>query len=152
MKDIFISYNWGSKQVVQTVVDLLKSKDGYKVWMDDYVMKPGDQFRKEIKDGIDNCKLFIAFITKSYCDSLNCQSETHYAFDKRKKCIYVMLEENLGDDPTGIGLIVAPSLRLNAYQFVNHKDWPVNLYDTLSQNIKDILNNNKTPKLYLFIY
>ena len=149
MNDIFISYNWGSsKDDVKKIVDLLKKNDGYQVWLDDYVMRPGDQFRKEIKDGIDNCKLFIAFITKNYCESSNCQSEIHYAFDKKKKCIYVMLENNFGGDPTGIELIAAPYLRLNAYQFVNHKDWPIILYDpnVPSRTCRALPNNSATAR------
>ena len=147
MKNIFISYNWDNKKDVHEIVGLLRSKDEHQVWLDENNMNAGDILHGEIKKGIENCKLFVAFITKKYCESQNCQLEIKYAFEMKKKCIYVKLEENLGDDKAGIGLLIAGSLRLNGFDYKKDKSWPVNLYNQLSNDIKKHLNNEESLQL-----
>jgi hypothetical protein len=87
MFDVFISYNWGIKQQVQKLYQVLTSLN-YKVWLDERELNAGSSpLTAELATAIKNSKVFLSCITTDNCRSFNCrvcfsQKETNdHAFD-----------------------------------------------------------------------
>ena len=114
---IFVSYEWGKKEIVKEIAKCLKSKTNHKIWIDDNSMIPGDTLHKNIQDGINNSEIVLAFDTLAYCESRNCQLEIKFANRMTKKILYIVLERlgNVGALPNGMGVLLAENLCFNAY-------------------------------------
>ncbi len=93
MFDVFISYNWGIKQQVKKLYDILTSLN-YKVWLDDTELNAGSSpLTTELALAIKNSKVILSCITKDYCKSFNCNREIEYASNTKKQIIVLMIEE-----------------------------------------------------------
>ena len=149
MFDVFVSYNQASsKEIVFKLVDKLKTEENLKVWADENEMDVGDNLYDEMANGIRTCKLFLAFITKEYCESSNCRKEIEFANTINKKCVYVMLEElDLeNDDLKGVGLLLGCNYRFNAYKQANCKiEWSTEYCTKLVNIIHAKLNDLPRP-------
>jgi hypothetical protein len=90
-KYIFASYAHNDKEVVMPILEELK-KRGYRVWYDDNI-KPGSEWLTEITNKIQQCGIFMAFVSSSYNKSKNRRNELSYSASlEKKKCITVYLE------------------------------------------------------------
>ena len=91
-KDIFISYRRGEKKdLVKTLYQILQNQ--YSCWFDESDIGIGTQISPEIKKGIDECKIFMAFFTEDYFESEWCLGEVNYALDGKKDIVQIRLEE-----------------------------------------------------------
>ena len=92
-KDIFISYNWGIKNQVKILYDVLKNLK-YDVWLDDRELSAGNSsLTAELASAIKNSKVFLSCVTEKYCKSFNCNLEFEYASAKKKPTIVLMVEK-----------------------------------------------------------
>ena len=141
--DVFISYNWGNAELVHKLCDRLEKEENLKLWVDRNKMQPGDDIYSEMEKGIRQSNVIVAFITKKYCESANCQLEIKFANQQKgSKCLYVMLEKGLEkEDLNGIGLLIAANYRINAYKEDGClTNWSEDLYRTLVTAIQAKLN------------
>ena len=150
-KDLFISYAWSNtSQLVQSIAKKLESNYDFKVWIDQNEMVSGKTLHENIQNGINNSELMLAFVTRAYCESHNCQLEIQYGNRIKKKILYIILER-LGDVsrlPNVMGVLLAENICFNAYgdewnaQNI-HNEWTERSLDRLVQAIKDA--NIKKP-------
>ena len=69
-----------------------------------------------IQDGINNSDCVVAFVTKEYCESANCQLEVQYAKRIRKMIIFIVLEKlDVANLPNGMGVLLAERFCMNTY-------------------------------------
>ena len=141
---VFISYQWDSSYLVHELSKKLENEDNIKVWIDFNEMQPGDDVFREMENGIRESSLFIAFITRKYAKSVNCQREIKYANElKPNRCLYVMLEKGLDkENLNGIGLLIAGYYRLNAFKEENG-GWSENLYKKFVDSIREMLEGRQ---------
>ena len=116
-KNIFISYHWGRfKAHVQKLAQELETKYGKTVWIDIVEMVPNLNLHQMIQDGINNSDCVVAFVTKEYCESANCQLEVQYAKRIRKMIIFIVLEKlDVANLPNGMGVLLAERFCMNTY-------------------------------------
>lgn len=99
-KDIFISYSSDDKEYVYPIVDKL-IEDGYDCWIDRNDIRRAGQYNEEIFLAIDQCLIFLAFMSCSYAEKPYCQREYNNAIAKSKNIMLVCLdkitEEMLGE-------------------------------------------------------
>ena len=60
--DIFVSYQWNIKDQVKEIADLLKT-NGFRVFIDDSFLKPGDELIPKLGSAIIKSKIFLSFVT-----------------------------------------------------------------------------------------
>jgi len=92
--DIFISYRHSSNEQedrwVDTFCEHLKSRlselvGDIKFWRDTAEVRAGDQWRPEIADALDSAAIFLAIISRTYCDSDVCRSELRQFLERLKE-------------------------------------------------------------------
>ena len=88
---IFVSYSHMDSDKVMPVIRRWL-EDGYRVWYDDGI-SPGTEWPEVIAQHLNDCELFVAFLSNSYMDSFNCKREIDFAVRKRKNFLTVFLEE-----------------------------------------------------------
>lgn len=90
-KYIFISYSHKDTDRVMPIISRLMN-EGFRVWYDDGI-SPGTEWPEVIAQHLNDCELFVSFLSNSYMDSVNCKREIDFAVRKRKKFLAVFLEE-----------------------------------------------------------
>ena len=88
---LFISYSHKDIDRVMPIVSRIYEL-GYNVWYDEGI-DPGTEWADTIALHIEECSIFIAFLTRSFIESKNCLDELDYARDKGVKQILIYLEE-----------------------------------------------------------
>ena len=88
---LFISYSHKDMDRVMPIVSRIHEL-GYNVWYDEGI-DPGTEWADTIALHIEECSIFIAFLTRSFIESKNCLDELDYARDKGVKQILIYLEE-----------------------------------------------------------
>ena len=92
MFNVFISSNWGIKQQVQKLYQVLTSLN-YKVWLYERELNAGSSpLTAELAMAIKNSKVILSCITTDYCKSYNCNLEVEYVSAKKKQMIALMIE------------------------------------------------------------
>lgn len=117
--DFFISYNWGIQSKVKVLYNFIANVKGYSSWRDENQMKPSDWLYDEIARGITNSKVIITCITKAYSLSDNCKREISFAVDQKKPIIALMFENVTLAELGGVGVIIAPLLRIYLFENKN---------------------------------
>ena len=87
---IFISYAHKDTDTVLPIIESLTAS-GFRVWYDAGIEK-GTHWNDNIAAHLDNCTIFIPFVSKAFCESKFCQMELHRAFEKDKHPIPIYLE------------------------------------------------------------
>ena len=111
-KFIFVSYSHQDMDRVLPLIDRLM-KDGFRVWYDDGI-SPGTEWPEVIAQHINECELFVSFLSNSYMDSLNCKRELDFSIRKRKKFLAVFLEET--EMPLGVEMQISTVQAVNYYK------------------------------------
>lgn len=68
--DYFISYAKNDERIANTIYKVL-TENGKKVWLDDRIIRPGDEYWEAIQYGIENSKRCIFVITEKYLEKAN---------------------------------------------------------------------------------
>ena len=131
--DIFISYQWASKPLVEKIHEKLVVTE-YDVWRDDEQLT-GNDLNEQLINGIQNSACIVCFITKKYSESENCKREISYASSLKKQLLIVMLENVSIKELGSIGFIINPLTRFNFYKEEDLK----NLF--ISEYFKSFLNS-----------
>lgn len=90
-KYIFVSYSHKDSDRVLPILSHLM-EDGFRIWYDDGI-SPGTEWPEVIARHLNDCELFVSFLSNSYMDSFNCKREIDFAVRKRKTFLAVFLEE-----------------------------------------------------------
>ena len=86
---IFISYSRANLEQVEAVRRAMEAR-GYRTWMDKDI-NGGHPWTKEIAEHIDECAVFMPFLSSTFFESDNCLQEVRHA--KKKTMIPVWLGE-----------------------------------------------------------
>jgi len=146
--DIFISYNQkSSKDVVDTIALRLQNNEMFRVWIDHDIMSAGTQLYQKMEEGLRQSEIILCFITKEYCESENCRFELSFTIENKLKRIFIILEPNLNKQNLyGIGILIAGSLRFNAYKPPNtFNPWSEELYKKLVYSINALKLGSTLP-------
>ena len=137
--DLFVSYEWGSKELVHQICDDLE-KVGFTVWIDRYKVITGQNIYEKIQEGINNSKIILAFVTLKYCRSISCQQEILFANSiKDKKVLYIVLEKfDRHLAPCGMGVL----LTQKCYHVLYNKIWSNEELNNLKNAITEINDQN----------
>jgi len=87
---IFVSYAHADATTVYP--DLVGLKDaGFNIWYDEGI-SPGSRWTAELADAIENCTLFIAFLSPNAVASENCTNEVEFAVGRKRPILVVHTE------------------------------------------------------------
>lgn len=92
MAQVFLSYN-SEDQDFTDLVKMKLEKANIKVWLDRGALRPGNDWRKGIDEGISSSNVLIVIITPRSCDSPYVTYEWAFALGKDKKVIPVIREQ-----------------------------------------------------------
>src|SRR5438045_2185346 len=56
--DVFLSHSSKDKAVVRDIADRLR-KDGLRVWLDEWVLRPGDSIPAKIEEGLERSRVLV---------------------------------------------------------------------------------------------
>jgi hypothetical protein len=62
--DVFLSHSSKDKAVVREFAERLR-RDGLKVWLDDWEIRPGDPILARISDGLDRSRILLLFMSRN---------------------------------------------------------------------------------------
>ena len=117
-RNVFISYNHSSKVIVKEIVERLKIEN-IDVWFDEDDIEYGDELSKRMQQGILESSIVFCFISKLYIQSPNCRLEFFYAHNRKKKCIYLVMEKLEATDVNGIEMYLnGDALRFDIYKLL----------------------------------
>jgi hypothetical protein len=161
--DIFLSYNWASKNLAVSLFKILTQTYSLKVWMDDLELD-SRMLYQQLCDGINNSKCFLCLVTKKYSESDNCIREINFAtISKSKLIVFVnlisvclffkemnfkfiapliiaMLEELDISKIGSVGFIIASLTRFNYFE---EKDvvWSGRTFENMMKSILSNISN-----------
>lgn len=140
---IFASYSHKDEDRVIRILEQL-AKHGCRLWYDNGI-NPGSNWPEVIAGHLNNCKVFLSFISKNAVNSHNCRREINFAVLKKKAIITVFLEDTV--------LSPGMEMQLSAMQFIEkHKLSDEEFYEKLlsDSKIKECIGkpdkNIKIPK------
>lgn len=108
-KYVFVSYSHKDEAEVLEIIEKL-TKNGLRVWYDNGI-NPGSNWPEVIAGHLNNCEVFLSFISKNAVNSHNCRREINYAILKKKSVITAFLEET----PLSPGM----EMQLSSTQFID---------------------------------
>ena len=88
---IFVSYAHKNAEAVFAEINRW-NKQGYNIWYDEGIA-PGNEWEEEIAKALENCRLFVVFITPDSIESKNCRDELYYALDSGLPIIAIHLTQ-----------------------------------------------------------
>ena len=95
--DVFISYSSQDKAIVHPLAERLRG-DGVNVWLDDWVLKPGDSISLKIQQGIEHSRVLLMCMSKAYFESDWTTLEHHTLLfrdptNKQRRFVPLLLED-----------------------------------------------------------
>ncbi|CAF1224002.1 unnamed protein product [Adineta steineri] len=107
--DIMISYSHKDKDLCFQIHEQL-IKDGYSVWIDKDCLRGSTMIG--IANAIENSHNVLICMSNMYKQSVYCQSEAHYAFERGCRLIPIVLESNYQPDGW-LGILVSGKIYVN---------------------------------------
>ncbi|CAF0818295.1 unnamed protein product [Rotaria sordida] len=107
--DIMISYSHKDKELCLQIHEQLV-KDGFNVWVDRDCLRGSTMVG--IANAIENSEYVLICMSNTYKESVYCQSEAHYAFERGCRLVPIMLESNYKPDGW-LGIIVSGKIYVN---------------------------------------
>jgi hypothetical protein len=90
---IFLSYSRIDLQFAQHLKSLLEAQK-LAVWMDKSDIPPGNSWRREIKDNIEKCSIFIVIVSSNSHQSFNVRKEISHALKRERRIVPILIEES----------------------------------------------------------
>lgn len=94
---VFISYSHKDSAVVFPIVEAM-SERGLRVWFDSG-LEAGTEWQNSIADHVENCTVFVCFVSENSMNSEFCKDEIATAKSNPKKCIvdclYIYIDEDI---------------------------------------------------------
>ncbi|MBR2810862.1 MAG: toll/interleukin-1 receptor domain-containing protein [Solobacterium sp.] len=91
-EDIFLSYSHDDRIIVEEIARHLQSM-GFHCWIDKDMIRANDPYNQKIIAAIDNCSVFICFLSKTYVNKPYCINEFDRAHDKSKPIMDICIDE-----------------------------------------------------------
>ena len=88
---IFVSYAHDDADLVYPEMQRLREL-GFNIWYDEGI-SPGASWRDELAHAIEQCSLFLFFVTNKSVKSQYCLQEVSYAQDNNRRILVVYLED-----------------------------------------------------------
>lgn len=110
---IFVSYAHKDSEAVYRTIEKLTSL-GYRIWYDEGI-KPGVEWPENIAIHLDQCSLFMMFISPNSMDSANCRREINFALSRSKKFLCIVLEKT--EIPLGMELQLSSQQSIFRYKY-----------------------------------
>jgi TIR domain len=115
---LFVSYSHADSQIVYAEIERLH-RLGFRLWYDEGI-DPGNEWQDEVAKALNECSLFVVFISPRAIKSKNVRDEINFAINRNKPFIAVHLEET--QLPEGL------ELRMGAVQAVMRYRMPDDRY------------------------
>ena len=93
--DVMISYAHSDKQLCHRIHERLV-KDGFRVWIDREHMHGATMVA--MADAIENSDVVLICMSDAYKQSVYCQSEAHYAYERRRRLIPLIMKPQYKPD------------------------------------------------------
>lgn len=103
---IFISYAHKDSDRILPIISALQER-GFRVWYDAGI-EAGTEWPEYIAEHLENCGVFLAFLSQAALESPNCRQEINFAVEERKEQLIVYLED--------VRLTAGMRMRLGALQ------------------------------------
>ncbi len=107
--DIMISYSHTDKRLCHQIYEQL-IKDGLRVWIDREDMHGATMIA--MANAIENSNIVLICMSDAYKQSAYCQSEAHYAFERRRHLVPLIMEPRYKPDGW-LGIIVSGKIYIN---------------------------------------
>ena len=127
---IFVSYDHASADLVYRELEWIRTA-GFNVWYDEGI-GPGHSWPEELAKAIEQCALFLFFVTPNSVDSRNCHREINYALSKDKAFLAVHLVDT--DLPSGLALEIGDRQAIYRSKF-SKTDYQAKVEQALSEFI-----------------
>jgi hypothetical protein len=135
--DLFLSHSWNDKPFVESFKTRVEAK-GVRCWIDTEQMSAGAWLFDAIQDGIDDSKIFVAFVSEKYKQSENCNKEFALAVDWKKDILPIRLIEGRWPPKAKIAAGLAGKLYLDGIQPIDE--------NTLDKILENMGLNTRTQK------
>ena len=89
---VFVSYAHADYKIIYPEIQWLHDR-GFNIWYDDGIL-PGSSWREEIATAINDCALFLMFITPRSVKSEPCQKEINFAETHNCRILAVVSRRN----------------------------------------------------------
>ncbi len=93
MPTLFISYKRVDKVAVNKIKDRLKKDFYFEVWIDAESISGGEDWRQEIRKGIDKCDCMLLMLTPDACASVQVKEEVDYAKNIGRRIIPLQIRK-----------------------------------------------------------
>ena len=133
--DIMISYSHKDQEICLQIHEQLV-RDGYQVWVDRDCLRGPTMIG--IAKAIENSEYVLICVSNAYKQSVYCQSEAHYAFERRCRLIPIIVEPNYKPDGW-LGIIVCGKLYVNFGKMAFQS-----AYQKLKDEISERRHENRT--------
>lgn len=132
---VFVSYSRQDKKKVLDLVELFRA-NGVEVWMDETSINASSVWAEQIVKAIDDCDLFVLFLSPSSVSSENVSKELGYAGGTNKRILPVKIED--------VEIPPAMLYHLNTIHFIETKHTPP---EKLLQHFLNALGRSGEQKL-----
>ncbi len=149
--DIMISYSHKNDPICLQIHEQLV-KDGFRVWIDRDCLRGSTMIG--MANAIENSEYVLICMSNTYKQSVYCQSEAHYAFERGCRLIPIIIESNYKPDGW-LGIIVSGKIYVNfaevefklAYQKLKNEINEQRHQFSIKPEEKDQINTNSiNPK------
>ncbi|CAF3416165.1 unnamed protein product [Rotaria sp. Silwood1] len=131
--DIMLSYSHSDRDLCYRIHDRL-IKDSFRVWLDRDYMYGGTMIA--MANAIENSEFVLICMSDAYKQSAYCQSEAHYAFERR--CCLIPLVMKLNYRPDGwLGMIATGKIYI---------DFPKLGFDIAYDRLKNEIDHNQKKR------
>ena len=145
--DIMISYSHKNQQICFEIHEQL-IKDGFNVWIDRDCLRGSTMVG--MANAIENSRSVILCMSTSYKQSVYCQSEAHYAFERGCQIIPIIIETNYKPDGW-LGIIVSGKIYVDFTIQSFHQAYQALKNQFNDQQISISKNKNTTENNFLQI-
>jgi TolB-like protein len=132
---VFVSYSRQDKKEVLEFVELFRA-NGIEVWMDETSINASSVWAEQIVKAIDDCDLFVLFLSPSSVSSENVSKEVGYAGGTNKRILPLKIED--------VAIPPAMLYHLNTIHFIETKHTPP---EKLLQHLFNALGRSGDQKL-----
>jgi hypothetical protein len=139
--DIYISYQWDSKQMVLILYKKLIDYN-LKVFMDDMGIEVvTKRITSRVSEKLNNTKVFLCCLSKNYCETVNIgdfySQEIYYASTLNIPFIVLELEYMSILDIGHVSLLLNSCQRFSCYKYPNlTKEWTGEIFGAILKSIK----------------
>ncbi|MBZ0282072.1 MAG: HEAT repeat domain-containing protein [Anaerolineae bacterium] len=137
MRTLFISYKRDDRVAVTKISDRLQKDYYFDVWIDAVSIPGGEDWRVEIRKGIDKADVVLLMLTPDACASPQVKEEVDYAKSVGRKILPLQVKRVTGEDLEKLGVE-----NLNYIDFVNSHDDHF-AWDRLIASLPKVLGRDK---------